>query len=349
MSVLLYLSFPTWLRAEIIPGLPFRWYGLMYLIAFAVTYVLFMVQIRRRELDVDQDTIVNFFFWGIIGLLIGARLFSTLFFDPSGIYLRQPWLIFWPFRDGRFVGLQGMNYYGGLVGAVVGFVVYARVKKIDVFDWGDMLMGGIPLGYTFGRIGNFINGELYGRVTRAAWGVVFPEARRFRASEDWVREWAADIGMETGGADSLVNLPRHPTQLYEALTEGVLLWLVIWFLLKPRKPYPGFIVGFYVIAYGAIRFVIDYFRMPISAPDFALRLADTGLPVHFVQSPLNFIPSQFYSLAMIIGGALFLVYASRRAQRSPDAGSGSGARPDDDAAGGASRSRSMRKLRKRIK
>ena len=340
----MYLTFPDWLRAEIIPGLPFRWYGLMYLIAFAITYLLFMVQLRQRKLDVDQDTVVNFFFWGIIGLLIGARLFSTLFFDPTGIYLRRPWLIFWPFRDGRFVGLQGMNYYGGLVGAIVGFVIYARVKKIAILDWGDMLMGGIPLGYTFGRIGNFINGELYGRVTTAPWGVLFPNARRFRASEEWVQEWAAEVGIEAGGADALVNLPRHPTQLYEALGEGVLLWLIIWFIFRKRKPYDGFIVGFYVIAYGVVRFIVDYFRMPISASDFAVRLADTGLPVHFVQSPLNLIPSQFYSLAMIVGGALFLLVVSRRS-----ASGGPQARDEQNDGEGRGRSTSMRKLRKKIR
>lgn len=344
--MLLYLNFPTWLRAEIIPGLPFRWYGLMYLIAFAVTYVLFKVQVRKRQLDVDQDTVVNFFFWGIIGLLIGARLFAALFFDSTGTYLARPWLIFWPFRDGRFVGLQGMNYYGGLVGAVVGFVAYAKVKKIDVFDWGDMLLCGVPLGYTFGRLGNFINGELYGRVTRAPWGVMFPEARRFRASEEWVQEWAADLGIDISASDTLVNLPRHPTQLYEGLTEGIVLWLIIWFLVRKRKPFNGFIVGFYVIMYGLIRFIIDYFRMPISASDFAVRLADTGLPVHFVQSPLNLIPSQFYSLAMILGGALFLAIVGRRAQRS---GELEGEGGEADAGNAAERRRSMRKLRKKIK
>jgi phosphatidylglycerol---prolipoprotein diacylglyceryl transferase len=342
--VLMYLTFPDWLRAEIIPGLPFRWYGLMYLIAFAITYVLFMVQVKQRKLDADQDTVVNFFFWGIIGLLIGARLFSALFFDPTGIYLRRPWLIFWPFRDGQFVGLQGMNYYGGLVGAIVGFVIYARVKKIDILDWGDMLVAGIPLGYTFGRIGNFINAELYGRVTTASWGVLFPNARRFRASEDWVQEWAAEVGIEAGGADALVNLPRHPTQLYEAFAEGVLLWLIIWFVVRKHKPYNGFIVGSYVIAYGLFRYVIDYFRMPISASDFAVRLVDTGLPVYFVQSPLNLIPSQLYSLAMIVGGALFLLVVSRRAGRLEPDSTGD---PEDGSGNG--RNTSLRKLRKKIK
>lgn len=322
-----YLQFPTWLTTEIIPGLPFRWYGMMYLVAFGITYLLFRVQVRRRSLDVDPDTIVNFFFWGIIGLLVGARLFSTLLFEPTGFYLRRPWLIFWPFRDGRFVGLQGMNYYGGLVGAVLGFVVYARIKKIDILDWGDMLVAGLPLGYTFGRLGNFINGELYGRVTSAPWGVVFPHATRFRASEPWVREWAARIGMEIQGTESLVNLPRHPTQIYEGIAEGILLWLILWFVVRKRKPFNGFVIGVYVFAYGTIRFVIDYFRMPISASDFAVRLVDTRLPVFFVQSPFNLIPSQFYSLAMIVGAVVFLAVLARRRATRPDRGS---SRPDPD-------------------
>jgi phosphatidylglycerol:prolipoprotein diacylglycerol transferase len=313
ITVQLFLSFPTWLRAEIIPGLPFRWYGLMYLVAFGIAYWLFMVQIKQRKIELDPDTVLNFFFWGIIGLLIGARLFSTLFFDPTGIYLRKPWLIFWPFYEGHFVGLQGMNYYGGLVGAVVGFVIYCRVKKLNILALGDILLAGVPLGYTFGRFGNFINAELYGRVTRAPWGVVFPTASRFSASEAWVQEWASDVGIAV--EQTTVNLPRHPTQIYEALLEGVLLWLVIWFLFRKKRPFDGFIIGFYVIAYGALRFFVDYFRMPISADDFAVRLVDTGLPVHFVQSPLNLIPSQLYSLAMILGGIVFLVVASKRPQR----------------------------------
>lgn len=341
----MYIPFPTWLRAEIIPGLPFRWYGLMYLVAFGLSYFLFMVQVRQRKLGVDQDTIINFFFWGIIGLLLGARLFSALFFEPTGIYWRQPWLIFWPFRDGRFVGLQGMNYYGGLVGAIVGFVLYARKHRdrIAIMDWGDMLLCGIPLGYTFGRIGNFINGELYGRVTRVSWGVLFPEARRFPASEPWVQEWAADAGIEISAADTLVNLPRHPTQLYEAATEGVLLWLIIWFIVRRHKPFDGFIVGFYLIGYGVVRFIIDYLRVPISASDFAVRLVDTGLPVYFVQSPLNLIPSQLYSLGMIVGGAVFLAVVGKRSRAAqPLTGEVEAGRP-------SGRAGSMRKLRKKIK
>ena len=335
------MQFPNWLKAEIIPGLPFRWYGMMYLVAFAVSYLLFMVQVRQRKLDLDKDLVLNFFFWAIIGMLVGARLFSTLFFEPTGLYRSKPWLIFWPFYNGQFTGLQGMNYYGGVVGAVVAAVIYARSKKINVLDWGDMLLTGVPLGYTFGRLGNFINAELYGRVTKASWGFLFPTAQPFQTSQPWVSEWAADVGVVIADGQQWVNLPRHPTQLYEAIAEGVILWLILWFFVRKRKPFDGFTIGVYIILYGLMRFVVDYFRMPISASDFAVRLSG-DLPVHFVQSPLNLIPSQFYSLAMIIGGAVFLLLASKWGKRR------TADLADEGDSSGDGKS-SMRKLRKKIK
>ena len=340
--MLAYLQFPGWLSAEIIPGLPFRWYGMMYLVAFAISYLLFTVQVRQRKLDLDKDLVLNFFFWAIIGMLVGARLFSALIFEQSGFYRRQPWLIFWPFYNGQFTGLQGMNYYGGVVGAVIAVIIYSKSKKINVLEWGDMLWAGLPLGYTFGRLGNFINAELYGRVTKASWGFLFPTAQRFSAGEEWVRTWASDVGLPVGDGQTLVNLPRHPTQIYEGLLEGVVLWLILWFLVRKRKPYDGFIIGLYIILYGVMRFFVDYFRMPISAADFAMRLSG-DLPVHFVQSPLNLIPSQLYSLAMIVGGAVFLGIAARLHMRRagvPVVGDGS---PDGDAKS------SRQKLRKAIK
>mgnify|MGYP006289974939 FL=1 len=301
-----YLQFPEWIKPEIIPGLPLRWYGLMYLLAFLIAFLLFRWQIKDRELDVNKDDIMSFFFWGIIGLLIGARLFATLFFDPTHTYLQKPWLIFWPFTDGRFVGFQGMNYYGGLVGAVIALIIFCRIKKINLLDWGDMLLAGVPLGYTFGRLGNFINAELFGRVTTAPWGMIFPHARRFPVSEEWVQETAAKIGMELPET-GFVNLPRHPTQLYEGFFEGIVLWLVLWFVFRKRKKFDGSIIGIYIIGYGIIRFVIDYFRMPISRGDFLLRLSPIDNPPHLLLTPFNFITSQLYSFLMILAGVLFFI------------------------------------------
>ncbi|MFP4485118.1 MAG: prolipoprotein diacylglyceryl transferase [Spirochaetaceae bacterium] len=318
--MLAYFQFPDWLSTVIIPGLPFRWYGLMYLVAFAVTYVLFRYEVKRRKLDVDPDTVLNMFFWAILGLLIGARLFATLLFDPTGYYLSRPWLIFWPFdANMNFVGLQGMNYYGGLAGGIVAVLIYARVgnrkgQGIDILQWGDILTAAIPLGYTFGRLGNFINGELFGRVTSVAWGVIFPNARRFPVDEPWVQEMAADAGMDLTGVEGMVNLPRHPTQLYEAATEGIILWLVMWFIFRKRNQPKGTNVGIYLIGYGFFRFVIDYFRVPLRG-DFSLQLSGIANPPYLLLTPWNFIASQFYSLIMIAAGVIVIVWMKKRADR----------------------------------
>ena len=315
--MLAYLRYEQWIKPEIIPGLPFRWYGLMYLVAFAISYVLFMYQVKRNKIEVPRDDVMNFFFWIIVGLLLGARIFATLLFDSSGYYWRNPHKIFWPFDDNfRFVGLAGMNYYGGLVGAVIAAVIYCRKKKIDTVEWADMLAGGIPLGYTFGRFGNFINGELYGRVTKLPWGMTFPHARPFPPTADWVREFAADIGMEIAEGVP-VNLPRHPTQLYEALFDGFLIWLVIWLIIRKRRPFPGFTLGFYIIAYGFVRFLIDYLRMSLTG-DFLITLSSKPNPPHLFVTPFNFIPSQLYSFLMVAGGVIYLILV-KRFHRSPEA------------------------------
>lgn len=328
------IPYPAWIRPEIIPGLPLRWYGLMYLVAFAITYLLFNYQVKQRELDVDKDTVMSFFFWGIVGLLVGARLFATLFFDASGRYLLQPWLIFWPFgKNMQFTGFTGMNYYGGLAGALAACIIYARVKKLSILDWGDMLAAGIPLGYTFGRLGNFINGELYGRITTAPWGMIFPHARKFPAKEQWVREFAEKCGLVIEENATLVNLPRHPTQIYEGFLEGILLWLVIWFVFRKRKPFHGFLMGIYIIGYGVVRFFVDYFRVPLR-DDFAIKLVAVDNPPYLLLTPWNFLASQIFSFLMMLGGILFLVVLKRYWDRKAEIGD----KPRV----------SMRKLRKKI-
>ena len=335
--MMLYIRFPEGIRPEIIPGLPFRWYGLMYLLAFATAYLLFIYQVRKRKLDVPTEDVMSMFFWGIVGLLIGARLFATLLFDPTGRYLRQPWLIFWPFQDGQFTGFQGMNYYGGLVGAIVAIIIYGRRKKIKLLDWGDMLCAGIPLGYTFGRLGNFINAELFGKVTSVPWGFIFPHARRFPASEAWVMETAEAAGMPLDQLGEMVNLPRHPTQIYEGLTEGIILWLILWFIFRKRKPFDGFIIGAYVIGYGFFRFLIDYFRVPLKG-HYAFNLSGIDVQPYLSETPLAFTASQIYSILMVLGGVLLLIILSKYHQRKE-------AQEGEEEGG----KRSMRKMRKRIK
>ncbi len=312
-----YLQYPKWLKPEIIPGLPVRWYGFMYLVAFFIGYMLFKYQIKERKLEVKDDDVLNLFFWGIIGILIGGRLFAVTIYDPTGYYLHHPLQIILPFTrvNGRlvFTGIQGMSYHGGLVGGITAAIIYCRIKKIDILDWGDMLVTAVPLGYTFGRLGNFINGELYGRITTVPWGMVFPRAPKFPTSAKWVREFAARIGMNIHGL-KMVNLPRHPSQLYEAFFEGIVLWLVMWFILRKRRPFKGFLIASYVIGYGIIRFFIEYVRQPDLDIGFPIQLVHVSNPMQF--SFFNFTTGQILNFFMIVGGVIsmfiFKVMAAKR-------------------------------------
>lgn len=316
----LYITFPQWITPEIIPGLPFRWYGMMYLVAFAVAYGMTILQLRRDSLSVSyltNDDVVNLFFWTIVGLLIGSRIFATTIYDTSGRYLRQPWLIFWPFdADMNFIGLQGMSYHGGLVGSVVGFVAYCKVRKIDVLEIGDVVITAVPLGYTFGRIGNFINGELYGRITAAPYGVLFPGAERVPTTHPAVQSIAEEVGIDIAG-QSLVNLPRHPSQLYEAALEGVVLWAVMWFVFRRRKPFEGFMIGIYLIGYSLARFIAEYFRAPDPGLDFVIQWGPANNPRWLLMSPWNITTGQVLSLLMMAAGALVLLVLWALNRRNP--------------------------------
>lgn len=296
---LLAINFPSWLSPEIIPGLPIRWYGLMYIFAFATAFLLYRKQVKERNFPMSEDDLSGLFFWGILALLIGARLFSTLIYETSDIYRRQPWLIFWPFRNGQFTGLQGMSYHGGAFGGLVSVFIYAKVKRYSFREIGDMFAAAIPLGFTFGRIGNFINAELYGRVTASPFGMIFPNARPLDASKPWVQEIAEKAGIEITG--TFVNLPRHPSQLYEAFFEGIVLWAIIWFF-RNRKPFKGFLIGLYFLGYGLFRFIIEYFREPDAHLGFRIANLTTG---------------QILCFFMIVFGIVWLIVTSRMPNREP--------------------------------
>ena len=168
----------------------------------------------------------------------------------------------------------------------------------------------IPLGYTFGRLGNFFNAELYGRITTMPWGMVFPGAQRFSSSIEWVRNTAQQAGMTLDSQTVLVNLPRHPSQLYEAFFEGIVLFFLLWFLRK-RKPFDGFLAAMYTIGYGAVRFFIEYFREPDA--DMGYRIAaKSDSPTYFNQSLLNLSTGQILCLIMIISGAVTIAVLALR-------------------------------------
>ena len=321
-SLFAYLHYPSWLHPEVIPGLKVpRWYSLMYVVAFAITYLLMRYQYRsQKDMDIPaeqkflpypEEYIQSYFLWCIFCMLFFIRFIYVIFYEiDRTYYLTHPWLIWWPFRDGEFVGLQGLSYHGGILGVVCGMWLFSCRYRQAFLIWADALTVSLPLGYTFGRLGNFFNGELYGRVTTVPWGMVFPQAERLADTMptrlDWVQDMAAEVGMSIQGAT--INLPRHPSQFYEALGEGVLLWLFLWFVVRPRRPYPGFISGCYLIGYGLIRFFLEYLRQPDVYPGYVIQLGSSP-DVRYFSSFANISMGQILSFSMIIAGLLVIALA----------------------------------------
>jgi phosphatidylglycerol:prolipoprotein diacylglycerol transferase len=214
-----------------------RYYSMMYLVAFAVVYFLTLYRIKNENYEYTAETIQDYLIWAMLGVIIGGRFGYALFYN-FGYYFRHPLEIILPFdfsHGFKFVGISGMSYHGGLIGVVIVFFLFCRKHKINTWHFGDLFCPAIPLGYTFGRIGNFINGELFGRVTTVPWGMYFP-------------------------LDSTRSL-RHPSQLYEALFEGIVLFILLW-LIRKKKLFDGFLVGIYICGYGFVRFFIEFFREP---------------------------------------------------------------------------------------
>lgn len=318
--MLLFINFPTWISAEIIPGLPIRWYGLMYVFAFVTTYLVFRYQVNKKELEISSDESQSYFMFGIIGLLLGARLFSVLIYNGTNYYWLHPWLIFWPFSNGHFVGLPGMSYHGGLVGAVAGAAIYSYKNKRNFFELADVLSIGIPLGYTFGRLGNFINGELYGRVSSSNIAVLFPSAQKFSTNYQWVRDFADKVNIEYALGD-FINLPRHPSQLYEAFFEGIVLFLFMWFFIRKnrKKKYNGYCLSWYLIGYGVVRFIIEYFREPDSNLGYIIQFNHESNNIALFHSILNFSMGQLFCLLMIFSGIILSLILKNNKRKAMEA------------------------------
>jgi phosphatidylglycerol:prolipoprotein diacylglycerol transferase len=203
-----------------------RWYGLMYLLGFTASFLLVRYQIAKKGLDFAKDFVDTLYSYLILGLLLGARLGYVLFYDLAA-YLRHPLEIF-------AVWHGGMSFHGGLIGSVLAGILFCRKYKVDFWQVSDLVIVTAPVGLGLGRIGNFINGELYGRVSDVPWAMVFP-----------------------GGGP----LPRHPSQLYEFSLEGVILFTVLW-VLKDRISRSGLLTSLFLMLYGIFRFTLEFFREP---------------------------------------------------------------------------------------
>jgi phosphatidylglycerol:prolipoprotein diacylglycerol transferase len=221
-----------------IGGFKLQYYGLMYIVAFGTIYFLVRYRIKHEDrFDFTVGQLNDIATYMILGLIVGARLGYVVFYNLS-YYVKHPLEIVLPFSFSNgitFTGISGMSYHGGLIGIILAAWLYVRKAELDWWNGVDLFLPAIPLGYTFGRLGNFINGELYGRITTASIGMVFPLAPS--------REL------------------RHPSQLYEAFFEGIFLFIVLWSLRKIRMP-KGAMLAFYLIGYGTVRFFIEYFREP---------------------------------------------------------------------------------------
>lgn len=238
-----YQSLPSKISPEIftIGGFGLRWYSLGYVVAFITTVLLIKYRIRKKELsfNINYDDIDQLSVYVMLGIVFGGRLGYVLFYDLA-YYINHPLEVILPFRfdNGfRFVGISGISYHGGLLALIGVNYFYAKNKGYSFIKLIDLYASTASIAYTFGRLGNFMNGELYGRETTVAWGMYFLDNNK--------------IPFET---------LRHPSQLYEAFGEGILLFLIVWFLRK--KVAVGVLSGIYMFGYGFVRFIIEFFRQP---------------------------------------------------------------------------------------
>jgi phosphatidylglycerol:prolipoprotein diacylglycerol transferase len=215
---------------------PFQvgWYGLMYVFGFIASYLLVRYQMKKKTFGISREEVDNLFVYLMLGLIIGGRLGYVLFYDLP-VYLHEPLEIF-------AVWHGGMSFHGGLLGVLIVGIFFCLKHKKSFWKIADLFIVTAPIGLGLGRIGNFINGELYGRVTSVPWGMIFPN----------------------GGP-----LPRHPSQLYESALEGGILFVILW-LLKDKKLPSGGLLAVFLFLYGVFRFSVEFFREPDQQLGFIL-------------------------------------------------------------------------------
>ena len=236
-----------------------HWYGLMYLFGFAGAW--WLGRNRAERYGWTKTEVEDLLFYGAIGVIVGGRIGYALFYDLPNI-LSDPLQLLKVWQG-------GMSFHGGLLGVLTAFWFFSRKTAKSYFTISDFIAPMVPIGLFFGRMGNFINGELWGKVSDVPWAMIFP----------------------TGGP-----LARHPSQLYEAGLEGLLLFIILW--LYSAKPKPlGAVSGLFLLGYGVFRFIVEFFRIPDQQYGYlALDWLTMG---------------QVLSLPMIIIGAFFIARAYR--------------------------------------
>lgn len=244
--------------------LAIRWYGLMYLVGFGGAWWLGRRRAQRPDSGWQPSQVEDVIFWGALGVILGGRVGYVLFYGLDN-FLKEPLSLF-------YVWQGGMSFHGGLLGVIIALWWYARRHQRHPFDVIDFIAPLVPIGLATGRLGNFVNGELWGRKSDLPWAMVFPKA----------------------GAE-----PRHPSQLYEFMLEGVLLFLVLWWFSGRSRPRYA-ISGLFAIGYGVFRFLVEFVRQPDAHLDY--------VAFHWMTM------GQLLSLPLLVVGVLllWLAYGRRR-------------------------------------
>jgi phosphatidylglycerol:prolipoprotein diacylglycerol transferase len=280
-----------------------RWYGLAYVLAFLCSYVLLRVLAKTGYADLPLEKVGDFITGcALFGVIIGGRLGYVFFYKPE--MLREPLSILRVWEG-------GMSSHGGMIGVLLFTFYYARRHKISWLNLGDNLVVTAPLGLFFGRCANFINGELYGRITNVSWAMQFPkelldhpaEAERAIAACTKIDPSlttpeaiiaALNRQPEIAGALRSILTPRHPSQLYEAFFEGIVLFAILWLVRTRTRSPNGVLTGLFFLFYAIFRIAMEYFREP-----------DAELIGHFTRG-------QFFSFFLIAIGVAFVVAAKMR-------------------------------------
>ncbi|TQI81952.1 prolipoprotein diacylglyceryl transferase [Serratia fonticola] len=279
-----YLAFPKFDPVIFSIGpVSLHWYGLMYLVGFIFAMWLAVRRANKPGSGWTKDEVENLLYAGFLGVFIGGRVGYVLFYNLP-LFLDNPLYLFkvW---DG------GMSFHGGLMGVILVMFWFARRTKRTFFQVSDFIAPLIPFGLGAGRLGNFINGELWGRVTTdTPWAMLFPGSR----TED-IAIAAADPSLLP-----LLNqygvLPRHPSQLYELVLEGIVLFIILNLFIRKSRPM-GAVSGLFLIGYGIFRIIVEAFRQP----DAQLGLFEGAISM-----------GQILSVPMVIAGIIMMVWAYRR-------------------------------------
>ena len=242
-----------------------RWYGLAYVLGFVCAAAIIYFVAKRWKLGMSEDNLLTLMVCAIVGVVLGARIGYVLFYG-DGYYLSHPLEIL-AFNQG------GMSFHGGLVGGILGGIIVCRMYKLDAWTVADLAVIGAPLALCLGRCANFVNGELWGKPTDLPWGVVF------------------------GGTAG--DMPRHPSQLYEAFLEGIVLFCILQVLSRKKPLLPqGTFMGVFVMGYGIVRFLVEFVRVPDAQLGYLLGGVITM--------------GQLLSLPLVIAGLALIIFARHR-------------------------------------